>query len=100
MKINCEKHGESDTTSTILMNDHKYSICKKCVEECKSTAELCDLEFLAELDLAIHQGNDKWTAQLLDEEDEDGPVVIRDENGHDRLLMLQEDYHALKEFKE
>ena len=32
----------------------------------------------------------KSTAQLLDEDDDDSPVVIRDEKGRDRILMTQE----------
>lgn len=42
-------------------------------------------------------GMGKSTAQLVDENDPDSAVVIRDEKGRDRLIMCQKDYFALRE---
>jgi len=41
----------------------------------------------------------KSIARLADEDDEDGPVVITDEQGNVHLTMPREDYEALREHK-
>lgn len=40
-----------------------------------------------------------WTAQLLNEEDLEGPVVLKDGEGHDKLWMDQDTYRKFLELK-
>lgn len=38
-----------------------------------------------------------WTVQLMNEEDPEGPVVFKDENGQDKMWMPQDIYQQFLE---
>ena len=56
-------------------------------------------EELDKHDLCILKDMGQSTAQLLDENNPDGIVVIRDEQGNDRLFMPRCVWDELREYK-